>query len=226
MPEALQRAGINDGNQVQQIPLDLVHLPRKDRPEQAREGPLPAPVRIVCLDVVGPQNVLVGADVNLHVLYIHFTQLHAMMVHPSPPRSGQYVLTLIPLFDLRHKFVLLHHLLPLGFFCGNYGQPAMLAHLAPKCQKICDVLLLEACFAQHVCDADLHGRVFVWRQLEEPVPLKASQQRRQHHKIYIDCAGGLVGGTSFLIVSTKEYSSKFCRSMSMPFTMRTLAPAV
>ena len=32
--------------------------------------------------------------------------------------------------------------------------------------------------------------------------------------------------TSFLIVSIKEYRSKLARSVSMPFTMRRLAPAV
>ena len=31
--------------------------------------------------------------------------------------------------------------------------------------------------------------------------------------------------TSFLIVSIKEYRSKLARSVSMPFTMRRLAPA-
>ena len=31
--------------------------------------------------------------------------------------------------------------------------------------------------------------------------------------------------TSFLMVSTREYRSKFCRSVSMPFTIRRLAPA-
>ena len=119
-----------------------------------------------------------------------------------------------------------------------------LTHLVPQRQEIRNVLVLESSLFQHVRNADLCS-------MQE---LSASDQFWLHalccnspnmqsfclHLLQTlqDCnvrlerphdvaviRNGQWDLASFLIVSIREYRSKLARSVSMPFTMRRLAPA-